>query len=245
VSAALDGPDNAGRDNTNAGDDGRAAEHAAALRDLYADGASELESADETLAREGAASVEETTKDATPDEAAAEEAEIAFVDVTPPDPKPRYCRRCQESHSFFTSPPWRCWKCGLTFDPRDDKTVLERRTPLRWKFWFPGFCLAAGVGMTVYALLLSASAPLHVALMGASPTCFGCLLGYGGDGRVRLFGLLLYFGGSAVLSMLAGGVLGVVLAILLLVPVGIGLLFGLVLRAILEGSRWDQRWYFP
>lgn len=183
--------------------------------------------------------------------AAAESAQQAAVDETitfvniPSATQPRYCRRCQESLSFFTSRPWRCWKCGLEFDPADLRTVLLRRTPLRWKFWFPGFCLAMSLGMLTFALLDSATAPVEAALMGAGPVCFGCLLGYGGDGRARFFGLALFVAAVGALAVLGAGLLGVCLAVALLIPTGIGMLFGLVLRAVLENSNWDQRWYFP
>ena len=38
---------------------------------------------------------------------------------------------------------------------------------------------------------------------------------------------------------------GLALGLIFIVPVGFGILLGALLRVILAGTRWDQRWFFP
>jgi hypothetical protein len=173
----------------------------------------------------------------------------------PDDGRLRFCLRCQEPLSYFNSGPWRCWKCDLPFDPHDAQSFLLWRTPLKWKFWFPGFCLSVLLGVLAYALLLP-TREFAIPLLAAAPTCLGCLLGYGGRAWTRLFGLLAMCGVFSLIAVLGLAVevarfgpevLCMIFAanFILLIPAAIGMLAGVVLRATLENSNWDQRWYFP
>ncbi|MEQ8786711.1 MAG: hypothetical protein RIC55_10450 [Pirellulaceae bacterium] len=160
-----------------------------------------------------------------------------------------YCRRCQEPLSFFSTGPWHCWKCNLEFDPRRPRSYLRRRALLRWKFWFPGFCLSVACGMLGFGLLTQ-TRELVTPTIAAATLIVGSLLGYGAPLRLRLYVMLFVVLACMLLGALAtGSLLGLIAggatSVVLLVPVVLGLAAGVVLRQVLAQSNWDQRWYFP
>jgi len=167
----------------------------------------------------------------------------------PADGEVRYCRRCQEPLSFFSTGPWHCWKCDLEFDPRRPKSYLRRRALLRWKFWFPGFCLAVSCGMLGFGLWPQ-SRELVTPTIIAAAIIVGCLLGYGAPIRVRVYVMLFVVLIMALMGVVATGsplgmIGGIALSIVLLFPVILGIAAGVILRHALTHSNWDQRWYFP
>ena len=175
--------------------------------------------------------------------------EIESPEPLPSDGVTRYCSRCLEPLSFFASGPWYCWKCSRRFDPHDAKTYSSQRALLRWKYWFPGFCLAVGAGVLVYALLVATGA-LAIALAIAAAVSLGALLGYGASVRVRVAATAMTMLAAALAAValagpFAGSCVAFSAAIGILIPTALGIMAGVVLRVVLEQSNWDQRWYFP
>jgi hypothetical protein len=162
---------------------------------------------------------------------------------------PRYCLRCQELLPWTESEPGQCFQCGLQFDPAEPATYREGRTFLRWKFWFPGFCLAVASGVISYVICLQ-SGELGMALFFAVPVSVGAILGYGTRVHVWLLGLLGLAAITCIVVALvsmhwAGFFCGMTLSLIFVVPTAAGIFLGVILRLVLARSRWDQRWFFP
>lgn len=171
-----------------------------------------------------------------------------FASEAAPVP-PRYCLRCQERLRDHLAEPSQCHKCGWQFDPARPETYRTDRMFLRWKFWFPGFCLAVACGVLSYAVCLT-SGELGWSLFGAVPLSFGAILGYGTRVRTWLLavlGILAIFTVVTTLVMMhfAGIFCGCTLGVIFLIPTTIGAVLGVILRLVLQNSAWDQRAYFP
>lgn len=160
-----------------------------------------------------------------------------------------FCLRCQEPLRFYTPDPSQCHCCRWQFDPARPETFGTRRTFLRWKYWFPGFCLAVASGVLSYAVCLL-SGELGWSLFGAVPVSFGAILGFGT--RVRTW-LLTLLGVVTIVTVIftlvmmhyAGIFCGCTLGVVFLIPTTIGIVFGVLLKLILKNSSWDQRAFFP
>lgn len=160
-----------------------------------------------------------------------------------------YCLRCQEQLRFHTPDPSECHRCGWQFDPGRPETFGARRTFLRWKYWFPGFCLAVASGVLSYAICLM-SGELGWSLFGAVPVSVGAILGYGTRVQtwlLTMLGILAIFTVVTTLVMMhyAGLFCGCTLGIIFIFPTAFGIICGVVLRLILKNSSWDQRAFFP
>src|SRR5436190_4991396 len=100
-----------------------------------------------------------------------------------------YCLRCQEQLRFYTPDPSQCQRCGWQFDPGRAETFRQGQTFLRWKFWFPGFCLAVTCGVLSYAICLM-TGELGWSQFGAVPVSFGANRGYGTRIKTWLLAML-------------------------------------------------------
>ncbi len=161
----------------------------------------------------------------------------------------RYCLRCQEPLPWYDEGPIFCPRCRFACDPQDPRTYRTRRTRVGWKYWFPGFALAVISGVLSYALCLQ-TGELGLALFFAVPISFGAVLGYGTRVEVWLAITLAIVAISCVAGLLmamhaAGIFCGCTLAIVFLAPTFVGIILGIGLRAVLTGTRWDQRSFFP
>ena len=160
----------------------------------------------------------------------------------------RFCLRCLSPLEGDSVDQSRCQDCGLAFNPSDDETysVAVRN---RWKFWFPGLCLAISLGVISYGVTLTAG-DMGLSLFVGVPVSIGAILGYAT--RVRVWGLLLLAAvaipavvTAIVSTNMAGIFCGATLGLIFCIPVFGGLLLGYVLRIILKGSSWDQRVFLP
>jgi hypothetical protein len=162
---------------------------------------------------------------------------------------PRFCLRCQELLPWYEQESPQCLKCGLQFNPGEPSTFRTQRQMARWKFWFPGFCLAVASGVISYAVCLL-SGDMGVALFCAVPVSVGAILGYGTRVHWWLVGMLGIVAIAAIVFALiqmsmAGLFCGMTLSLIFLIPVVLGIILGVVLRVALASTRWDQRWFFP
>lgn len=146
-------------------------------------------------------------------------------------------------------PEPRCPECGRFFDPASPSTFTYKPPLVRWRYWVPGFMLALGGGLALYAFA-AVFAGFSWATTLVVPACAGALLGYGT--RVRPFvlvvlGLALAVGllvGVASLN-LVGVFCGLIMAGIAVGPLLLGTLCGFLLRRALKNSRFDQRWHLP
>jgi hypothetical protein len=137
----------------------------------------------------------------------------------------------------------------LQFDPANSNTFRSQRHVVRWKYWFPGFLLAVASGVISYAICLT-SGELGFALFIAVPVSIGCILGYGTRVTTWLLGILGIMAVCTIVFMLmsmhlAGAFCGLMLSVIFIIPTGFGIVIGLLLRAVLVRTAWDQRWFFP
>ena len=166
--------------------------------------------------------------------------------------KPRpigFCLRCQERLRMYRPEPSQCHLCQWQFDPLRPETFRTDRMFLRWKFWFPGFCLAVATGVLSYAAMFT-SGELGWSLFGAVPVSFGAILGYATRLQTWLLTMLGVVATFTVVSALvtlqyAGIFCGCTLGIIFLVPTTLGVLLGVTLRKMLKNSAWDQRMFLP
>lgn len=162
-------------------------------------------------------------------------------------PEPFYCLRCNQD--LYPKGKASCPSCNHEYDSNDEATFRRQPLFLRWKYWFPGLCLSIASGAISYAVCLQ-NGELGFALFVAVPVSFGAILGYGT--RVGTFLKILLIT-TAILSVmgilltvnLAGAFCGITLVIVFLGPAAFGMILGVILRLLLEGSRWDQRWFLP
>jgi hypothetical protein len=162
---------------------------------------------------------------------------------------PPRCLRCAYVLRDLPSPGV-CPECGQYFDLRDPSSFTTRPPFLRWVFWMPGLLLSMGGGFLVMVVVAVAMGNWGSALWVATPLSAGCLLGYRcrvgpALGAVFAIGLTLSLIASAMMLNLAGVFCGLILLGVLLVPIGIGLIFGAILRMHLKGSTFSQRSYLP
>lgn len=160
---------------------------------------------------------------------------------------PARCLGCGYVLTGLVEP--RCPECGREFDPHDPATYSTKPLFVAWKFWLPGFLLAAIPGALLYVLLLYL-AGWGIAVSLVAPFCLGAILGYGC--RVRTFVMVLLslaVVGIIVCTLftlsLVGIFCGTALAAVMLGPILIGTFFGFVLRTILKGSDFEQKPYLP
>lgn len=143
----------------------------------------------------------------------------------------------------------RCPECGRDFSFKDTSTYSTGPLFVRWKFWLPGFVLAASAGTLLYfGLLVLAGWGVAVTLV--APFCVGAVVGYGCRARPFLLVLLgLAALGVVVFALYSLSVVGIycgsVLAIVALAPIVIGTGCGVLLRAVLKESEFSQRRYLP
>lgn len=158
--------------------------------------------------------------------------------------------RCLDCGYVLTGlPEQRCPECGRQFDLNDPRTYLNKPLFVRWKFWLPGFILAAAGGATLYLLLLWL-AGWGVAATIVAPFCIGAVVGYGCRVRPFLIGLLsLAALGVVVITLfslsLVGLFCGTAFVVVALTPILAGTGVGILLRVILKDSKFEQRWYLP
>ena len=167
--------------------------------------------------------------------------------VTAETKPPMYCRRCAVELPPANGPA-SCPACTLQFDPARPETFATHRSSSRWKFWLPGFLAAVTVGTLSYAGCLQ-SGEMGWALFVAVPVSFGVILGYACRVQTWAFACLGILAITAVVVTLvsmhwAGIFCGFTLGVIFLVPTFFGLMFGVLLRAILIAWRWDHAWYF-
>ena len=101
--------------------------------------------------------------------------------------EPSRCLTCGYVLEGLEEP--RCPECGNPFDLADPRTYSTKPLFVRWKFWLPGFLLAAGAGAALYVVLVLL-AGWNVAVTLVAPFCIGAIVGYGC--RVRLFVRVLF-----------------------------------------------------
>ena len=160
---------------------------------------------------------------------------------------PVYCRRCNET--LFESGKSRCPSCGIDYDTDDPATIRNRPMLLKWKYWFPGFCLSVASGVISYAICLT-QGDLGFVLFVAVPISFGAILGYGtrvGGFLTASLGIVVV--ASVVLALIsasvAGFFCGMTLGFIFILPMLFGVILGMALRGLLHASRWDQRHFLP
>ena len=158
-----------------------------------------------------------------------------------------YCRRCA-AELLVRDRPAICPDCFLQYDPARPGTYATHRSSSRWKFWLPGFLLSVTVGTLAYAACLL-TGQMGIALFFAVPVSFGALLGYATRVQTWAFACLGILAivtvvTTLVMMNLAGLFCGFTLGIIFLIPMFVGLVFGIVLRSILIAGGWDHAWYF-
>jgi len=158
--------------------------------------------------------------------------------------------RCLDcGYVLFGLPAGRCPECGRGFDPDLPHTYSTKPPFVRWRFWLPGFLLAAGGGAILYIALILLSG-WGAAVTVAAPFAIGAAIGY--RCRVRTFVLVLLSIAATCIVILTlftlsfvGIFCGLVLMGVALGPVLIGAAIGAFLRMGLKRSQFDQRWYLP
>lgn len=146
-------------------------------------------------------------------------------------------------------PTDQCPECGRAFDPHDPSTYTIKPPFVWWRYWLPGFGLAVVLGLAAYALLIPVTG-FGWAVTLAVPVLVGGVVGY----SVRLgwwaavtVGVLASL--ACVVGVASGGAAGVfcmlVLTAMAFLPVGLSVTAGILFRAMLKRSRWDQRHWLP
>jgi hypothetical protein len=90
--------------------------------------------------------------------------------------EPARCLDC--GYVLIGLPRGRCPECGRPFDPDDPRTYSSRPLLVRWKFWLPGFVLAAVGGVVLYVAIVLIAGWGAAVTIGA-PFCVGAIVGYG------------------------------------------------------------------
>lgn len=160
---------------------------------------------------------------------------------------PARCLTC--GYVLLGLPEGRCPECGRDFDPNNPATYSTRPLFVRWKYWLPGFLLAAGGGAVLYALLIF-FAGWGVAVTIAAPFAVGAAVGYGCRARPFVLVLLALGALGVIVGTLyslsfVGIFCGTVLAAVALVPVLVGTGCGVLLRVYLKATHFEQRFYLP
>jgi len=148
---------------------------------------------------------------------------------------------------------YRCPECGREFYLEDPTSFTTKPLFVPWKYWLPGFLLAATLGPLVYVIVLLL-AGWGIAATFVTPACIGMVVGYGCTiNRLLWFRVWIALTFAIVLLMVlslhamsfVGIFCGSVLAAIMLVPVAAGILAGYMLRETLKDSRFDQRKHLP
>lgn len=142
-----------------------------------------------------------------------------------------------------------CPECGRWFEP-DDPTSYDTRPPfLRWTYWAPGFVIALLVGLLGFGFLFGLGATGWVVWLGV-PACIGAAMGI--YCKVRYVVVLLLapvLCGTLIVSMLAANMsglfCGIMLYAMMLIPVGAGVLLGMLVRLVLKERSVFYRAYLP
>lgn len=160
---------------------------------------------------------------------------------------PPRCLTC--GYVLLGLPDGRCPECGREFDSDNPSTYSTRPLFVRWRFWLPGFLLAAGGGALLYTFIILFAGWGWAATL-VAPFCVGATVGYGC--RARPFVLVLLSLGAlaiVVLTLYSLSFLGVFCAtavvVVALTPVLIGTACGVLLRVVLKASNFQQRHYLP
>ena len=177
-------------------------------------------------------------------------------DAAPPPPSlppieqqfgvPR-CRNCY--YVLENLPEPRCPECGRGFDFNDPASYTIKPPLVRWKLWMPGLIMALGGGLALYAFVVPFAGFGWAATL-IVPASVGAILGYGC--RVRGFVLVILaiaMSGGLLFGLMSmsftGLFCGLVLAAIALAPILIGTAAGVLLRLVMKGSTFDQRWHLP
>lgn len=158
--------------------------------------------------------------------------------------------RCLECGYVLTGlPEHRCPECGRQFDLDDPTSYSNKPLFVRWKFWLPGFILAAAGGVALYLLLLWL-AGWGVAATIVAPFCIGAVVGYGCRVRPFLIGLLSLAALCVIVITLfslslVGLFCGSAFVAVALTPILAGTGAGMLLRIVLKDPNFEQRWYLP
>jgi len=160
------------------------------------------------------------------------------------EPAPR-CLSCNYDLSGLER--GECPECGRRFDLGVPGTYIVGRAYRFWRFWLPGFLLAAAAGTIVTAVSVSRGV-LNAGVWIGVPLALGCMLGYAG--RFRALAAILIaitVAGSVAIGMmslsLAGVFCGLTLAGVFFGPLLLGVALGALLRHILKSSPYSQRAY--
>ena len=143
----------------------------------------------------------------------------------------------------------KCPECGRPFDLDRPGTYSSKPLFVWWKFWLPAFLLASIGGAIAYALLiLLVGWGWAVSLV--APFCLGVIVGYGcrvGPWMKILLALaaLIVVVVSLYSLSLVGIFCSIVVVIVAIGPVLLGTGMGVLLRIMVKGSRFEQRWYLP
>lgn len=169
--------------------------------------------------------------------------------MPPPLPGPPRCLGCGYALEALPS-PGKCPECGREFDAEDAATYTTKPPFVRWRYWLPGCCLAAGVGITVGVVLAAASGSVGAGVWFAMSYAVGALVAYGTRGGKGLGWLML---GALFVAFLVGAcsadfvafalVMGVALAFL--TPLALGAGMGWNLRGVMKRSAFGQREHLP
>src|SRR5690348_10536826 len=152
--------------------------------------------------------------------------------------EPARCLDC--GYVLLGLPAGRCPECGRPFDPDNPATYSTKPLFVRWKFWLPGFALAAIGGAVLYVVLVMFAGWGAAASIGA-PFAIGVVVGYGCRTRLFVQILLALAALSVIVCMLyslslVGIFCGTVLAIVAVGPILLGTLFGYALRVYLKDT---------
>jgi hypothetical protein len=142
-----------------------------------------------------------------------------------------------------------CPECGRWFDLEDPRTFSLKPPFIWWRYWLPGFALAVGLGIALFAALIF-MVGFGWAASVVLPASLGAILGYGC--RLPKAVLILTVLAAVVcctLGLMSWGLLGIlcgaVLTGMALVPAILGALIGMGLRKTLKGTKFAQRDYLP
>jgi hypothetical protein len=165
---------------------------------------------------------------------------------------PHYCLRCHARlpvHNPLEDVPAvaKCLRCGLPYVPGRPETYTTRRAPYYKSLWFNGLVLPVLVGLVCYAIVQARGSMGYVLFLGV-PFVVGIVLGLLTRGTIWL-NLMLALTAIACLvlalvSMSFSGVFcGFMLGVFFLGPAFLGVIIGMVIKAVAGDPVWDRRRY--
>ncbi len=146
-------------------------------------------------------------------------------------------------------PSDQCPECGRAFDPSNPSTYTTKPPFIWWRYWLPGYLLAAALGLAAYAMLIPMMG-FGWAVTLAIPVMIGGIVGYTVRvGKAAAIGV----GWLAIIACLIGVTLGggsgifcmLILFAMAIIPLVVSVLAGMILRTALKRSRWGQRQWLP